>query len=296
MISSFIRLLLIGNTIFAHAAAGDFMLSAAKPLIASAALTEASGLAVSPKNNQFLWAINDSGGTTDLHLFRTDGSDSGKVTLINSKNTDWEDLASFTLDGKAYLLIADTGDNRGSRNSCTLYILPEPALPATGGKLSGTATSAWSLEFTYEGGPRDCEAVAVDSSRQKIILVSKRTIPPEIFELPLRASANPESLMAKKVGMTDTNSPAARFIPFANQPVGMDFSEDGSLAAILTYYSVFLFQRNSKETWAEAFAKKPRILAPHGLPQAESLAFSRDGQQIHLISEGQNQPIITYQR
>jgi len=283
-------------TILPHAAAGDFTLAAGKPLVASAALTEASGLAVSPTNNEFLWAINDSGATPDLHLLRIDGTDYGKVTLTNSKNIDWEDLASFTLDGKTYLLVADTGDNRSSRESCTLYILPEPQLPPAGEKLTGSATIAWSIVFTYEGGPRDCEAVAVDPISEKIILVSKRTKPPEIYELPLRARENGGQIVAKKIGSTLTDSPAARFIPFANQPVGLDLSGDGSQAAIVTYYAVFLFPRSPKETWAEAFAKKPHTLAPHGLPQAESIAFGGGGKQIYLISEGKNKPVISYQR
>lgn len=282
--------------ILPKAIAENYTLAAAKPLVASAALTEASGLAISPTNNEFLWAINDSGATPDLHLLRSDGSDCGKVTLSNSKNIDWEDLASFTLDGKSYLLVADTGDNRSSRESCTLYILPEPQLPPVGKTLTGSATSEWSIVFTYEGGPRDCEAVAVDPISKKIFLVSKRTKPPEIYELPLRAQKNGGQNVAKKIGTTLTESPAARFIPFANQPVGLDLSDDGLNAAIVTYYSVFLFSRGSKESWAETFAKKPHTLAPHGLPQAESVAFGGGGKKIYLISEGKHKPVISYQR
>lgn len=292
-----LTLLIITHLVcFSTASAKEFSLTAARPMVASEALTEASGLAVSSKNDRFLWAINDSGGRPDLYLFHTDGSDAGKITLSQSKNTDWEDLASLTLDGKCYLLVADTGDNRASRESYTLYILLEPELPPTGQKLNGTASIAWSLVFSYEGGPRDCEALAVDPVSEKIILVSKRTKPPEIYELPLRDPKLPGRIIAKKIGVTHTNSPAARFIPFANQPVGMDFNEDGSQAAIVTYHSVFLFSRSPKQPWAEAFGKMPTTLAPHGLPQAESIAFAKSGKQIHLVSEGKNQPIITYKR
>jgi len=289
------RALLI-SALITQAHAADFILSEARPIVESPAINEASGLAASPKDDTFLWAINDSGGTPDLHLLKSDGTDCGKVTLTNAKNVDWEDLASFTLDGKSYLLIADTGDNASTRESCTLHIIPEPKLPAAGEKLSGTATSAWNIVFSYEGGPRDCEAVAVDSINQKIILISKRTSPPEIFELPLRAPQKRGKIIARKSGIVLTNSPSAHFLPFANQPVGLDISVDQSLAAIATYYSVFLFPRAPKETWAQAFAKKPITLTPHGLKQAESIAFSKDASQIHLISEGKTLPIRSYKR
>jgi len=276
--------------------AADFKVSEARPIVKSPAINEASGLTASPKDDSFLWAINDSGGTADLHLLKSDGTDCGKVTITNAKNVDWEDLASFTLDGKSYLLIADTGDNASAREFCTLHIVPEPKLPAAGEKLSGTATSAWNIDFSYEGGPRDCEAVAVDSINRKIILISKRTSPPEIFELPLRAPQKRGKIIARKCGIVLTKSPSAHFLPFANQPVGLDISVDQSLAAIVTYYSVFLFPRGPKETWAQAFAKVPITLIPHGLKQAESIAFSKDASKIHVISEGKNLPIVGYQR
>ncbi len=287
-------LLLAALTCYAHAA--EFALTQPSPIIASPTLDEASGLAASPQNDTYLWAVNDSGGTPDLHLIRTDGTDCGEVTLINAKNIDWEDIAAFTLDTIPYLLIADTGDNASSRESCTIHIIAEPKLPAAGDKLQGSTTTAWSIVFSYEGGPRDCEAVAVDSINQKIILISKRTSPPELFELPLRVPKKRGKIIAEKRGTVLTKSLAAHFLPFGNQPVGLDISTDQKLAAIVTYYSVFLFPRDPKETWEQAFAKKPITLPPHGLKQAESIAFSKDASLIHVISEGENQPLITYHR
>lgn len=89
-----------------------FLPVAERPKIQSPAIKEASGLAISPTDAAFMWVINDSGAAPELHLAGTDGTDRGKVTLKGVKNIDWEDLASFTLDGKPYLLVADTGDNR----------------------------------------------------------------------------------------------------------------------------------------------------------------------------------------
>ena len=279
----------------AVADAAEFLLAKERPPIQSRAIQEASGLAVSPRDSRFLWAINDSGGTADLHLFDTDGTERGQVKVTDANNLDWEDLASFTLDGKSWLLIADTGDNLAIRKTVTLHIIGEPKLPADGRNLADHAAAGRRIDFTYEGGPRDCESVAVDPVREKIILVSKRTQPPEVYELPLRASKNSGPVVATKIGSLLTASPAGNLIRFANQPVAMDISADGSLAAIVTYYGVFLFPRQPAESWTQAFAKKPRPLAPHGLAQAESLALSKDGKTIFVVSEGRNSPVVRYQ-
>ena len=275
--------------------AAEFTLTDQQHRIQSPAINEASGLAVSPKSDDFLWTLNDSGGTPEIHLFNTDGADRGKVKISNANNIDWEDIASFTLDGKSYLLIADTGDNNAVRKTCTFHILREPVLPAEGKKLEGSVAADWHIDFTYEGGPRDCESVAVDAAREKIILLSKRTQPPEVYELPLRAPEKRGTLVLTKIGVSNVDSPAGTLVPFGNQPVGLDISEDGSLAAAVTYYGVFLFPRKPGESWADAFSRKPQSLGPHSLPQAESVAFSKDGKVIYVVSEGRGSPIRSYQ-
>ena len=263
--------------------------------IQSPAITEASGLAISPTNPDFMWVINDSGGTTDIHLLGTDGSERGKLTVKDVQNIDWEDLASFTLDGKPYLLIADTGDNNAKRETRSFYILPEPALPAAGKNLSVSMAPEWQIPFRYEGGPRDCESVAVDAQAEKILFISKRTLPPELYELPLRAPKNPTVQIAKPLAPVEVKSPVSELFPITNQPTGLDITTDGTLAAVITYYGVFLFPKSPDQTWAEAFSKKPSILPPHKLAQAESIAFSKDGKTLTAISEGRESPIVRYE-
>ena len=274
--------------------AAGFNLTDQRNQIQSPAIKEASGLAVSSRDDHFLWTLNDSGGTPEIHLVGIDGADRGKVKLTNAKNTDWEDIASFKLDGQPWLLIADTGDNNAKRKSVTLHLLREPKLPADGDKLDGAVAADWHIDFTYEGGPRDCEAVAVDPVGKKVILITKRTKPPEVYELPLGKPEKKGVITLKKAGRTDVASPDG--IAFFDRPVGLDITADDSLAAVVTYRSVFLFPRKPDETWADAFSHKPEMLTPHGLPQAESVAFSKDGKSIYVISEGKNSLIKVYQR
>jgi hypothetical protein len=251
---------------------------------------------MSSRDSRFLWLVNDSGSEPALHLVETSGVDRGKVTLAHAKNTDWEDLASFSLDGRVFLLVADTGDNDAKRDFCTLHVLREPELPAAGKKLDGFTRAERTIRFRFEGGPRDCEAVAVDVPNKKILLLSKRTDPPEVHELPLVPPDTRGVITTRKIGVTQVSAPTDSVIPFRDQPTGFDLSSDNSLAAVVTYYGVFVFPRKPGESWAEAFAGKPAILSPHRLAQAESIAISKDNQSIIVVSEGRNSKIVSYQK
>ncbi|MES2440670.1 MAG: hypothetical protein V4584_16510, partial [Verrucomicrobiota bacterium] len=63
-----------------------------------------------------------------------------------------------------------------------------------------------------------------------------------------------------------------------------------------TYYGVFLFPRQPKESWADAFSRQPTVLPPHSLGQAESVAFSKDGKTIYAVAEGRESTIKRYQK
>ncbi|MDB6076275.1 MAG: hypothetical protein JWO82_22, partial [Akkermansiaceae bacterium] len=268
-----------------------------KVALKAAALDEASGMVVSQRDDQLLWLLNDSGGAPALYLAGTDGSDRGLCVIRGATNVDWEDLSSFKLDGKPYLLIADAGDNASKRQSCTLYIIAEPPLPKPGAALNAVAPIAWSIHFVYPDGPRDCEAVAVDAAAQKIILVSKRTKPPVVYELPLHP-ADPAILqVAKRVGTTSVPQPEWSIpIPYGTQPTGLAFSPDGATAAIVTYTAIHIFPRAKGESWAAALGRPATQILPHPLSQAESIAFSSNGKTLRIVSEGLHSPILTYQR
>lgn len=267
------------------------LLEAAEPVFRKTAMerlpdhiTEASGTTISPSEDEFLWVVNDSGGSNEIHLIESDGTPRGSVKVNGAKNIDWEDLAGFSLDGRNFLLIADAGDNNAKRDFCTLYIVREPDLPAEGKSLDHEIPLAWKIDFSWEGGPKDCEAVAIDPITKKILLISKRTTPPEVHELPLRPTE--KMAITKKIGTTQVMAPSLSFIGYRNQPTAMDISANGARAVLLTYYGVFVFDRKNGESWSEVFEGKSLKPRPHGLPQAEAVAISHDGREIFTLSEG----------
>jgi hypothetical protein len=74
----------------------------------------------------------------------------------------------------------------------------------------------------------------------------------------------------------------------------MDFAPDGLAAVVLTYGDVLLFTRQPAESWANALLRSPVVLPPHGLTQAEAVAFGADGKTIYVTSERGGSALMRY--
>lgn len=254
---------------------------------------EASGLAASRRSPDVLWVLSDSGNQPVLHALDLAGRRRGRLRVDGVRNTDWEDLASFMLDGKAWLLVADCGDNRAERGACVLHVVAEPDPTALSVDREISARPAYSINYIYEDTARDCEAVAVDPAERMVYLLSKRDVPARLYRLPLRAAPAAQPAAARSIGrVPHLPQPNAiqkamplPLLAFLGEPTGMDFSADGRLAVVLTYGGVELFPRATGETWADALARAPVELASHLLPQAEGVCFTRDARSIFVCSE-----------
>lgn len=265
-------------------------------------LTECSGLAISRRDPRILWAHNDHGGPV-IFAMETNGTLRGNVRIEGVKNYDWEDMASFVLNGCSYLLIADTGDNKGIRKDCSLIVIEEPKTEELSTVKELVAKIAWRVSLIFPKEPRDCEAVAVDITEEMVYLFSKRGYPPDVYVIPLRPKSERTPTTARHVG-TVPKVPQPGFLRkmqplptgrFRGQLTGADFSADGRRGALLSYGDVLLFKREKNERWEDAFFKKPEILKPHGLKQAEGVAFNQEGTVIYVTSEGAGSGVLRYQ-
>ncbi|MDR0901794.1 MAG: hypothetical protein LBM92_03385 [Opitutaceae bacterium] len=269
--------------------------------LAHPAINEASGLAASRRADGILWTHNDSGGEPVLYAIAPDGRFLGSVRVDGVRNTDWEDIASFELDGRAWLLIADTGDNNGARRDCALHVIAEPDPDALSPSRELAAPVAWSIPVRYPDGPHDCEAVAVDAREGRVWLLLKRESPNRLASLPLRpaAAAPPAAAFHGAVSRIPQPDSKQRLLPipagrYRGQPTAMDFAADGSAAVVLTYGGTLLFPRRDGETWSAALAREPLILPPHNLGQAEAACFSRDSRAIFVTEEKPSAPLLRY--
>ena len=260
--------------------------------IACEALRESSGLACGRANSGVFWTHNDSGSQPLIYAFNSAGEVLGIFKVAGAAERDWEDMASVAVGRNGYLLIADVGDNNAQRKDCTLYLVAEPVLkprrpakqPKPGPAVLRSAPPpetqhtkpCESVKFTYEDGPRNCEAAAIDAQTLKIYLVSKEGGPAcKVYEVP-----GPKEWKLKRPLV-------AKAIAEIKVPTvsGMDISPDGRRALICTYGNAWEFTRKEGESWKDAFARQPREIPMPARPQGESICYGPDGRSIYLTSE-----------
>jgi hypothetical protein len=257
-------------------------------------IREASGLARSYRQDNVLWTINDNGADEWVHAISPRGRRLGEFDLKRSKNKDWEDLASFMMDEKPYLLIADIGDNEAKHETRTLYAVKEPEA-----KKKDTEKVDWQINFSYPDGPRDAESAAVDIDNQRVLVLSKRDIPPVLYELPLHPD-DEGTVTAKRLGtITSLPRPSRQDIEFAPklndwywQPVGMDISDDNLAAVILTYRAVYYYQRLPGQDWLDALNTRPQRVGIGNLRNAEAIAFGDRKRTVIVTGESRHSPVI----
>jgi len=271
--------------------------------ITTTVINEASGLARSQRTPELLWTHNDSGNAPVLYAIDPSGNVLGSVRIEGAVNRDWEDIASYSIDGRAYLIAADIGDNNAVHPECVLYVIAEPNLAELSPTRELVATPESIIRYVYPDGPRDCESLAVDIHEGAIYLISKRTQPPILYRLSLfPEDTSNRPLMAKELGPANgIPAPSGLLsqmpVPWGKwraQPCSLDISPDGKIAALLTYGEVYLYERRDGETWAAAFSRGGQALAAHNLPQAEGLCVSSDGQSLYVTTEGSPAPLIRY--
>jgi len=260
--------------------------------IDDAAIREASGLARSLVDPERLWVLNDGGAPAMLHAIGHDGRTLGTLELVGATNRDWEDLASFEHGGRNWLLVADVGDNGGTRSDVQLYLVPEPDVLAP----SLSAVPVATTRVRFPGGPRDVESVAVDVSEMRIYVLSKRTLPPELYAVPLLFDDAADVVTAEYLGpISGLPQPSRTDIRRAPatlnwywQPTAMDF--DGDRAVLLTYEGVYLFERHAGDSWYDAMNQQPVRIPIDGHQEAEAACIVGDS--IYVTVEASHPPLI----
>lgn len=265
-------------------------------------LEEISGMVSSSRRADVLWVVNDDEPDEKgrLYAIGRDGSSIASFQIQGAKNYDWEDVSRTRWKGRSYLIVADIGDNRASRNYCRLYFVAEPLVyPQMTTSSSVLALPVErSVIYRYENGPRDCEAMACELSGEWAYFVSKRKSQPEVYRLPLSTVTRDGSAelvghlkppVLGKEGMDDFSS-LMRGIALGNQVTAMDVSPDGRRAALLTYSRILLYEKKGRP-WIEVLQDTPKVMGYPPLYQAEALCFSSDSKGLYVCSEGQNSPL-----
>lgn len=249
-------------------------------------------MARSQRYPDVFWITNDDGPSA-LYAIDASGRDLGRVNVKDASNRDWEDLASFTLDGVPYLLVADIGDNEGKRKDVRLYVIEEPEAG------DDKVDYAWRIEFSYAEGPRDAETVAVDVENRRVLVLTKRDVPALLYSLPLQPESKKRQEAVRLGAVGSLPQPSRPDLEFASktdvwhwQPTAMDISDDGSKAVVLTYGGVYLYRRNPGEEWIDAMRRSPVVVSQTRNREAESVAFNKDGSAVYITLEQRNAPVF----
>jgi hypothetical protein len=141
--------------------------------------------------------------------------------------------------------------------------------------------------------------VAVDTRTGQILLITKRTNPPQIYALPLQPSSDAIA-MARRAGEISSIPPPSlgdriRYPYFGavlSQPTSFDIRRDNRLAVVLTYDDAYLFQRAPEDAWHHALARKPLTVDIPRLAQQETVCFSSDGRTLYVSTEKRPSPLL----
>lgn len=217
-------------------------------------VTESSGLVVSARHPHTVWTANDSGDTGRVFAVDTRTGRTVGLAELDAPVTDVEALA-LTPDGR--LLVGDLGDNTRSRDSVRIHVVDEPALGTTRAR-----ATTWTLR--YPDGPHDAEALAVDPTDGRVVVVTKDAVG-GVYELPGTPSARGVNTL-RRVGDAPATVTDAAYLP------------DGSALVVRTYTSAIRLDPATFRVTGSRFLPLQ--------PQGETLAAWPCGDVLLVGSEG----------
>lgn len=254
-------------------------------------LTEASGLAASRRHPGVLYAHNDSGGRAVIFGLREDGRTTGEWTIDGAVNVDWEDMAVAACEPGAdewCLYVADVGDNLKRRETVTIYVADEPADPSVGGSLQLRRR----IDFSYDSGPVDVEALLVHPTTAEVLLVAKWS----------SGAADSYDVFALTAGEGGAAGLAARVgaVEQSEGPItGGAVRPQGDRVLLRTYASVLEWRvpegRALADFPAGELSVMPPIVAAVGAGedelQGEAVTYDAAGRAVLTTSEGAGAPL-----
>lgn len=269
----FKRILLIVLLAIALYFASLFAKAPQQAVLTGNTLEEASGLAHSLLHPKLLYSHNDSGGKNAVYAMDYTGEIKATIIIDGIKNRDWEDIATAydPSTGKPYIFIGEIGDNNARYPSIAVFKVPEPSL-ARGDSLI-IIQDYETINIQFEDGPRDAEALFVESKTGDIYIISKREEKVSAYVVSYPYKANSINI-AKKIATLNMNWVTAA-----------DISPNGKQILIKTYTSIYRFKRSKKMSIAEALTKKPAKLPYILEPQGEAICFDLKGKGYFTLSE-----------
>jgi len=239
-----------------------------------AEINESSAIVKSRFWDDVYWTLNDSGSQNKIYPVNSQGEiqraewysqEEGGIFIANAANVDWEDM---TTDDKGNLYISDLGNNSNARRDLVIYQVKDPHPEFTG---ITTACKEYRVsypnqkEFPATKKNFDCEAIFW--VEEQLFVLSKHRY--DTYTTLYRV---------------DTSQKKSELIPLETFDIGgmvtaAEANDDGSKLAVLTYNSVWVFQKEN----ASYFQGKIKWL-PIKAKQCEAICF-KDDEQLLITNE-----------
>lgn len=246
--------------------------------IASADVTEASGVAVSTAYPDTIWMHNDSGGGAFVYAATFAGADMGAFE-IDAPAFDWEDMAigPGPEPNRDYLYLGDIGDNLHFRSAVTVYRILEPTPDPAGGTVADVAR----FDLAYPDPGYDAESLLVDPITGDILIITKPSggDPALIFRAPASQLREGTTIDLIAVGSFPLES--------GTWVTAADIDRTGSVIVFRGYNQVWLWERADLD-FTDTFAAEPCRTPSTAEVQGEAIAFLPDGYSYVTVSEGSN--------
>ncbi|HEX6887301.1 MAG TPA: hypothetical protein VF143_04270 [Candidatus Nanopelagicales bacterium] len=226
-------------------------------------LDEISGMALSRRHDDVLWATNDSGGGPYLYAVSTvDCRVRARLTLLDTPARDHEALATGTdAEGRDVIWIGDIGDNVGAWPYARIHKVVEPR------RLRDARVPVTTYRVRYPGGPENAEALLAAPDREQLWIITKESGVGSILEVPSPMSPAREPMLATRVGSARSLVTDAAMAP------------NGKRYVVRDYLSAEVFDG---EPPGEAQARFALPIQPQG----EAVTWTADSKRLLVASEG----------
>ncbi|MGH8997954.1 MAG: hypothetical protein ACRDY7_01025 [Acidimicrobiia bacterium] len=231
-------------------------------------IDESSGVAVASWDSDIIWTHNDSGDGPRFFAVEVRRCTTvATYDVTGAEAVDWEDMAAK--DGTLYL--GDIGDNPSTRESVTVYDVPEPPAGTPSGPVRPTATRV----LTYPDGAHNAESLLVDPTTGRLVIVTKtRTGPSVAYRAPAEGSGTMERVAAVAIPGPTTGGDAT-----------------AERIVIRTYGGAYEWDVRPGDTLAATLARAPAPVALPVTKQGEAIAYAGDGSGLWTTSEGEGGPV-----
>ena len=146
----------------------------------------------------------------------------------------------------------------------------------------------------------------MDVPRRRVLILSKRSVPLELYEVDLMPPKSPETEPRVAAHVTEVpNIPQPteadweedpEFGEYRSQATALDVAPDASELVIVTYKNAYHFPRADGESWSQALVKLPRVIPVPPMEQIEAGTYSRDARSFFITTEQRPSPLFRIDR